>query len=129
MIGDLNEMCGVPLGGTRTPVAIPINMAGLEGYRRAAHTTVNLHEMTDEQLDVLVSVSDRGEGWRWARSLARLLAGLSPRPWRFPSERPPAERSLADHVKGLQTAMGVEADGIIGNKTMMALIKFGLVRQ
>ena len=41
-----------------------------------------LGPLTDEELQWFASQALPDEGWRWARSVARLLAGEPPRPWK-----------------------------------------------
>lgn len=133
MIGDMNEMAAVPSAAHAiTAKTIPIMLSrpiriDVRGVPYGGHHTVNLHEMTDVELGELVVRSERDEGWRWARSIARLLAGLPPRDW---SDRTHfGERSIDDRVRGLQQAIGVTPSGVLDGETILALKRLGVVRE
>jgi len=59
------------------PMEIPVRVP-----RDGVMAEVCFHQLTDEELQWFASQALPDEGWRWARSVARLLAGEPPRPWK-----------------------------------------------
>ena len=74
MIGDLNAAAARPRRTTMAPLEIPVSIEVVPGrFEQRA-----FHLLSDHELDYFIRKSERGEGWRWARSIARLLAGEPP---------------------------------------------------
>ena len=72
---DLNESALRPRKVSMVPLEVPIRIKRGDQY-----VNIYLHDATDEDLATMAALagSDAVVGWRWARSLARRLAGMDP---------------------------------------------------
>ena len=76
---DMNERAARPTVELQPPRELPIQLPGPDGQQ---YETV-LHLLSDAELATLAGMfRDPMAGWRWARSLAWLLAGKPPRRWK-----------------------------------------------
>lgn len=79
MIGDMNEHAARPAAVQMVPRVIPVTI-----LRDGVAQSVDFHTLSDADLEQFVAQDAGGEGWRWARSIAWLLAGNAPRSWSRP---------------------------------------------